>query len=421
MKLKDWITLFGAGLLLFLGSNVLQNFGYLINVEESSSYQKLHPAFYILILFGSWFIFMNLKDPRLFTSKGIELKFLFFYGLLICYMTLFHLSGAFSFIPNTLILPILFSLVINPFKEDFIKKLRILIIVFFITNSAIAIIEMLLKASTFPMYTVDFKSIQYFRSTALQNHPLNNALITSTIMSFILISNLKDTYKYILFTLGLISIVCFGARSSILTWCVLLPTYFLFYRSKHSGSPEIFKIGNFVIVLIGVTGVFFLIMYTSFGERLIEHAYFDDSANVRLKVFNLFKESSFKQFLWGNSSAEMQAISEDAGIGIVENFWIAWLIRFGVIMLLIQTVFHYLFISKLFKFYNRFDKYFVILVFIFIASTNNSLASYTPAITVLFLCSYAFADTKFKFHLMCNSINGNKMRSVLKIKKNYFN
>lgn len=374
---------------LFLGVNVLRNFGYKINDESASAIQKLFPSFILMACVS--FVQISLNKNQL-SAKSLDIKFLLFSVILILYLITNNLTSNLAFIPNTIVLPILFSICIDSNNEQFLKKIKKIIIFFFIINCSVAILERYLTIHLFEIIieTTDYSG---FRATAFQNHPLNNALITSVIMSFVLISNLNNAKKYTLFMLGFISIICYGSRSSIIGCTLMLFVHLIHdllfskYYPRQIGAKNM---TTYCFIFFGIISTYFLITYTQFGERLMNTAYFDDSANVRLEAFNIFNSIKVEDLLWGFSFQRINKMQSAAGIHLLENFWIEWLLRFGIVLTALLIPLFIAFIWNKTSQHSSFKRMFVTIFFLGIASTNNSLASSTAVVSVFILCSYCF-------------------------------
>ena len=128
--------------------------------------------------------------------------------------------------------------------------------------------------------------------------------------------------------------------------------------------------------------------------------YFDDSASVRLDIFNVFDVINYQDLLWGSSQTDTEILTEGIGIATIENFWLAWIIRFGIIFGTILIIYFIYFCYVSLDDYNFFDKTLILLTFFGISSTNLSLGSNTAAISIFVICAYAFKSNmlkKYKF------------------------
>ena len=379
---------------MFFGINVLSRMGYAIGGDENTGLQKILPTFYVVLLLTITYILSAVDRESFFAYRKKEFQFLFFIAIFMVFIYYNKLSGIGSFLPNTIILPILLSIVLKNSSSTFAKKVRNILIWFLIINSTIAITERLLSFHFF--YPDIEKNLDNhgFRATALQNHPLNNALVTTIILSFIVISNMNYRVKYSLYVLGLISILCYGSRSSLMGSILILLIYEarkLFIKPK-----DLFSKLTRVIIPLFLFIVFFLVYYlitaTPFGERLVTQGFFDEGADVRIQVFQVFNFVTPRDLMWGSSDSFIENVKSSAEINIIENFWLIWILRYGVFFTIALTYFLISFLKHLLASYSKFNNYFLIGIFFLIASTNISLASTTVAISVFVLCSYGFLE-----------------------------
>jgi hypothetical protein len=376
---------------------VLHNLGYGYGGENVPAYQKLHPAFLIMCPLMA-FVICN-RFSQLYVRKKLEIYFLLFLGISIIYIYVNDLTGSIAYIPNTLLLPLCFSICLNERNFSFLMKLKKLIILFFVFNSTLAIVEMLVRHNFFTIY--DYDTISHFRSTAFQGHPLNNALVTSVIMAFILMSGLRERTKNILLLLGLVSIVCYGARGSLLVLGVMLFFYLLAYNPPIN-FPDIKNIRRkrkqralLVLTIVLITTL--VIVYTPYGARIFELRSLDDSSTgVRIESLKFFNIIDIHEYLWGASDKATETITDKIEVEIIENFWILWVIRFGLILTVGLSFLFIKFFYQKVKRYGKFASFFIPVTFLAVASTNNSLASSTPIISIYVLCAYAFNPLMYK-------------------------
>jgi hypothetical protein len=148
-------------------------------------------------------------------------------------------------------------------------------------------------------------------------------------------------------------------------------------------------------MISGVIFLFYLIFDTKFGARLLEASLFDEgSAGVRLKVWSLLNDFNSYQLLFGINDRTIENTMQTHSIDIIENFWLYWVFQFGLVFLIPLAIMLFYFLKNLLKNFKRFDKIFLIVVFLGVASTNNSLASDTAALLIFTICSYAFLPPK---------------------------
>jgi len=270
------------------------------------------------------------------------------------------------------------------------------LLIFYIAECSIAILEFALHEHLFgwadPTYhkgIVTFDKTDAFRSVALMGSPLNNALIVTAMMLFYLFdpsSGMKR--KMSLWILGLAAIFCFNARTAIviniLSMLLFVAKGILDNRSKRL---------RYIIVFI-TAGLAICIMYLcGMGTRLWETGYIgtDESIGTRMKLFQYLLNKDWTDFLWGSSQLHIQHnMWASIKVKIIENFWVLYIFRFGIVASAYFTFFYLKLGRELFKYYSRLEKVAIPVFFIVLASINNSMASNFTPLAVFLLCAYAY-------------------------------
>jgi hypothetical protein len=273
---------------------------------------------------------------------------------------------------------------------------KTILIIFFVASCVLAIFESVFKHYTFPLTSGGF-GIAGFRSTSFNNHPLNNSLITSVIMGFILISKIRDSYKLMLYALGLISILSFGARSSFGIMLIFFLIYMYKYRKVNRCEKKfVYKkslLSIYILVIIGFIGLTSVMVSTDIANRIINNLTIDSSVMARINVLDLLRHISVNQMFKGVNQEAIELFMRLSNIHQhIENFWILWIFWFGVIFSVALTIYFVFFSFNQLHRYSHFSKRFVFAIFFIIASTNNSLAYNTTVISVFVLCAFVLED-----------------------------
>lgn len=227
-----------------------------------------------------------------------------------------------------------------------------------------------------------------FRAVSICGSPLHNALIVTTINAFILFSSSSNRKKIICFVLGLLAVFAFNARISVVLFILTGVLYGVREFRQRGGS---YKIGLLLVASVIVILVLVSVTYLGLGSRLLAiDTESDSSIAVRLQLFEYFASASLKDYLWGGPMDNLGSEKDYIGVPIIENFWIEYLILFGLIPLLYFASCYFYLGKKLFNGYKPYNKFVLSTVFIVNASINNSLStSYSPLLIFL-LCTVAF-------------------------------
>lgn len=393
------IYYFAIILLLFLGINVLAKIGIFVEFDSAPVWQKILPSAYLIIPIGIY----ALITCKSVTSYKCEchLLFLFLFMLLSLYV---KGSAGYIGIINCNVFPVALSIVTCFYlSTNSLSRCKILykiVISFYLIECSLSVFERIFEINIFPFLGSGTASIlsyssfmDGFRSTALQNHPLQNSLCVSILMAFILCSNIKIKKKLSLFFLGYLAILCFNTRGSIVLWGVFFLVYLLFNLKKYKGNSRLTLI---FVTVVGVLAMIYLILNYGLADRLIKNGLLDESsAGQRLQLFDVFNFLSWNDWLFGISSIKQQRVLDFVNVGIVENPWLVIAFSHGIIVLTMMIFLYFRLFKRLFKEYKLFDKLFICFTFLIIASTNNSLVTPGAYLPLFLLCSYLFSP-KYK-------------------------
>lgn len=383
-----------AVLILFVGTNVANTIG--LNHD--------YLTFFVLLL--SIIVIFNSRSYKFRKTEVILILFITFYTI---YKSIFdgsegsRMLGFISLITPIVLLSFPLSTVIRLRKgsktlflnnEKFFSALFLILISFYITECSIAIMERVFKTNIFiyvdENYSSGFtSSIEGFRSISIHGHPLQNALIVSTIMSFLLISNLKPFFKYGLWFLGYLAILCFNTRSSIVGSAIII----IFYALMNIASKNVSfskKLITITFVTISVFVGIFLILSTQLGDRLINNGLDDSSSQVRIDIWKVFNNYDVNSLLFGMDFNSLEKLLIMNDLSATENFWIDWTIRYGLMFLIPLILLYYFLFKKMLRSYYLKDKILILTSFILIASTNNSLSSSAVPLIVFIFCCLIF-------------------------------
>lgn len=386
------VTYYCFGALLFLGTNVQVALGYKSEMISTVKFLNVHPVIWILLLIAMQQFYLQRKP---FYRKRI----LVFLLILVAFNKLTGRGVDFSFLLNVLVLPLVVSYILDYPSLIDRNKVQNIILKFFVIECFLAVVERIFKFNTFPVISDSGIALDWtwegFRSTAFQSHPLSNALIVFTIMNFILCSSLPIRKRYSYWLLGLISLLCFNTRSSMVGCCLLFGVFAL-KRILNRGIGKKEKIILLACLCVFPIAVFVLFRY-GLGNRLLELGLFDDSsAVVRVKIFEIFDFYQLKDFILGYPAEKIDDILLVSGLSdyCIENYWLVYILKFGIVFTILIAYFYGSFFIRLLERTSSFHKLFLLGGFLLISSTNNSLATDSIALSVLTLCCYCLPPMK---------------------------
>lgn len=376
-----YILFVGLLMYLFISDSVSASFGIGQVALWSSS------VLFILSILK----FFQIENKYDLTKNKIEIKIIIL-GLIVIVIKCLLLQ--FDQIRNTIlffILPMLFSIFFKDQNDSIKKSCRNIILLFFIANCLLAIYERFYFVNIFPYKDLEESFIVedgFFRSTSLLGHPLNNSLIISTIMAFILNANLKDSAKFICILLGFISLLCFNARFAIILWIILIPLY-LIHRLKNRNEKSISIYLTIPLVSLIIFVLFKLVVDFDLGARLFKNQIFDGSAITRITVYNSINLIDFNTYIFGDSNQYLKIMNKLKTAG-VENSLIVFIIKYGLLFFGVSVVFYYQFFKNKLRNFDLFRKFILISAFIVLGLSNNGLVNPSVwGVFVIGICCFA--------------------------------
>ena len=264
----------------------------------------------------------------------------------------------------------------------------------YLFECAIAIIEKLLNINIFQLgigdeivLTTEMTSTE-FRSIGLYGHPLQNALVVFCFIMFILVYENNIKLKFFLASLGVTAIFCFNTRAAIVmsSFCFII---YVIYWMKTNKVAFVVKLITFLSVF--AICVLFFHLYSSglIGGRLSSMGLYDEqSAAVRIAAFTIFDYYNLSDFIIGVSFDDLQMLKYKTGLYAIENFWLNWLLSYGIIFVVGLIMFYIPLMKKIFKYETLFIKLFLIIPFFVLASTNPSLAVSIVPMSAFLLLAY---------------------------------
>lgn len=288
-------------------------------------------------------------------------------------------DNIFQLMLNFTILPVCITAVVFDNISSKEKKLfKNSLLCFFGVECSLAIIEKILHRRFFDtIFTSEryehlgFEQYEWqFRSTSLLGHPLENAMVVSVMMAFILASRLKVKTKIALFSIGYISLYCFNARGAIIvTSIVLLPFLFKIILREYKKS----KIPLFTILILAVAiGGYFLLNSSLSGRLFNEGNLGDSSGQERVKVFSYLAYLKDDKLIIGNSE-NYHYLLDHLGIVGIENGIIAAILVLGYLFAIPLLISLFYFQWKKLNIFNRIDRIVILIIFWALGFVNPNL------------------------------------------------
>ena len=375
----------------FFGFYFLENIGISYSEEGGSAFMKIHIYSYLIVFVTGYAVLKYgingyLSDlggfKRTWLVSILAIGFVMVYGF--SKYGLWGMGYVVDLIFTPLLLvPILFSF--NEYQKGIVIKLVSYLI---LLNAIIAILEFVAGTS---LLNVDLSSFNYFRSPALLSHPLNNALVTATLGLLLLNKTVLPAMVY--FVTIIVALFAFGGRGAVAIF--LLASFLLslpFIKNAlidgvvmHRLNFALYQCGFIIAALI----LIYIILFTSVGERILSKLYLDGSARARLDVFMILDQLSYFEWFFGAEDSLRKNIKSIIGINTIENFFIGWIVSFGLLGAIPLLISVFLFPLKLSLSIGSKGKL-SLMIFFLVSLTNNSLSTKGTVVLlvlVVFSCS----------------------------------
>lgn len=381
-----------------LSGYLLENMGIKYISEGGSPLFKIHVysyliffTFFILVISGRYKTHFTLlsKINKAWMTSVILVSLSIVYGL---YKQ--GTSGMAYFI-DTIMSPIILVFLLSALSRERADKLLTFVAWLLLLNSSIAICEFMLNKTLVP---VEYENFTFFRSTALLNHALNNALITAALSPILM--NKTRVPALIYFAISFLALFCYGGRGAmglylICTVFISMGTLKMFVTTGIKIDKLKFSLyqASFVVLILLLA---LILINTEMGSRILSKLHVDNSAQVRFDVFILLEQLTITEWLFGASDYLMSSVKFFIGVGTIENYFIGWILSGGVIFasMIFISCFHIPF--KIASSKSLLMKV-SLFSFVLISLTNNALTTKTPALLLLYCvlyCNYIVVNRK---------------------------
>lgn len=283
------------------------------------------------------------------------------------------------------------------------KSLLFYILIIYLLECSICIWEYQSHTNLFYQISDEY---QRFRSTGIWGHPLNNAMLVSVFMLFVLLSKISTKLKFILFALGFYTLFSFNARASIVM--TLFSSFICFIINRKRTIYYLRKHLYIIPVIIILSIIFFSYLNNSdLGGKLFDSEsrnLQDNSAQARLGALMILNNLTFEEWLFGFKAYEV--LLKNTEFGFIESGTLIMLFKYGlvaaipVLFILFKTLFVFM---RDIEVKNRW----ILIIHIFvIGSTSPSFVNLFIWVfiylfyTALFL-STQYISKKSRFYKLC--------------------
>lgn len=386
-----WLTGLVILLITFVPGTVLSLMGWNYSGLGGNPITKIHPASYLaMALSGFLMVFSwNEKDLSGGRVRFVPLPILTYMLCILAilaFLTLFHGGGSIAFMLDSLLLPGFIIILLQHLTVQQQSTLFRIMIALFLVNVSVGIAESLIGKRLIPFTIQGIEILYDKRPTALMGHPLTNAHLTAIAIFFAIGCLHTKAAKVLAGGFLAVGLVAFGGRSAMALFALLYMVYLGVLLARKSTARQLqwsdlaLVSGGLVLVPFAIVVIF---AFTPFGQNMLERLTWDDSAESRLGLFGIFSYLDAIDLFIGIPLERFKTYLILLDMPwTIENAWIQLLVRFGII-------FFTVFIFGLYKFFRYLAKgmpmegLFALVLFLLIASTNNSLSGKGNLLSVL--------------------------------------
>ncbi|EDT44013.1 VpsF family polysaccharide biosynthesis protein [Burkholderia ambifaria] len=285
-----------------------------------------------------------------------------------------------GFAVDTIVASFLLAAVLPFTSPQLVRRVSSMITAFIVVESTLAMLEATTRANLIPIET--WYGAQ-FRATALHGHPLNNALILVA-LALCQQAGARRLLSTAIFALTVGALMAFGARGALAVYLLVNMLTFARHGLTSAGRLATF-IAGFALCAGGIA---WLMLSGAVGTRIAQVGAYDDSAAVRVRSVELIRQLDMWRLMTGSHSVDIERFMSQADVGVIENFLVAYVLAFGAaatlaIAWLVFATVRGLTADTPRRARRRYAL--VLLAFVAVALTNNSLMTKTPALFLLII------------------------------------
>jgi hypothetical protein len=397
-----WLAILGAILCSVVSKNLLVTAGIPYNIPGGNPVWKFHPGTYVVAL--AVVMAALAANPFRFVARAVRIALpcVAFTGVLTVIMAYtvirFGIAGA-AFMVDSLLVPALVAMVLALAPPGVAERGCRVAVAVLAVNAVIGIGEAAVGERLVPYMVGDQPVAEHhFRATALLGHPLNNAAATSLAIFATLALPWKPWVKAAFCALFAMGLMAFGSRTAMAATLLLSGML-----AAHWGSRLMLRRLLRPQHVVAATGLILMLPllaaiaygWLGLGQRIAEAMYWDASANTRLEAFKIFNYIAWENLVFGTSSERLEQVIDQlvqyTSLSTVENVWLILMVQFGLYLFAIFIISFAWFLVWLGRWLSAPGR-FMLICFLLAASSNNSLASKTGALSLLVVLAMGLAD-----------------------------
>lgn len=393
---------------MLLSASALLALGIPYDVPFGPFPAKIHPGSYLLV--AAYLVGLASHGNPLAKAAQQARQYPLLVIYLLCMVTVFawavgrHGPTGLAFMIDTLWMPAIAALAVllhTPQRQSRLLQWMLLLLA---ANALIAIGEFVLGKWLVPVGAAESLLLQndYFRANALLGHPLLNALVTVSLLPAVSLLRWSTPVRLALYALLGLALLSFGGRSAIAAagvYALLAAGPLL--RRVLAGRYSYFQVsGGLLALMAGCAALLGVVAATGLGERFFNNLKWDNSAAVRLRIYDMLDHVHDADLWVGVSITQIEHIAQRVGLDLrfeaVENFWLYMLLLLGGLGFVPFVLGVATLVAHLWRSAGPALRMGVVAYFV-LASGANTLASKSTSLLLLTLAVHCAAAQRYRF------------------------
>lgn len=390
-----YLLVLSVAVYVVFSADMLLRLGIPYDAPYGPPFAKLHPGTYCLFLAWMLALLSHGNPLGVFAGQMMRHRLLAIYFccmlVVFVWVLLRHGASGAAFIIESLWTPAVAVFVLYLLDRERHRQIVQIVMLLLIGNAVLALGEATLQTRLTqlrPAIEASFNG-PYFRASALFGHPLQNAMITVSLLPTVIILPWSLPQRILAGSLLALALLAFGGRASLGLGGLFYGGYLAYkaFVGVFRGRFSYLQLtGGSLAVMLGLTALVGLVAGTGLGARIFENLQLDSSASVRLRVWDAFSFLSDEDLWMGIAPAEIDHVSWRIGLDpvfeAIENFWIYLFMQFGIFGFLPFLLGLACLLAVLWKAANP-PMRIGLLVYFLAASTANTLAAKTISLMLL--------------------------------------
>jgi hypothetical protein len=370
---------------LFVTANILDLFlNY--TASQGAFIEKIHPANYSLAAVAV-VAMLAIRIELTAWELRVVRAFIAFVGFIVMVFAIVWPVASAGYLLDAYVFACIAATLMFVFPRAWRESVGNAILVFLIVSAAIAIGEFVTKHRLLPYPNVELG----FRPTGLLGHPLNIGTCTGMAIAFVAATRWSAMSKFLGIVILLMGAFAANARlgTIVATGVTLLVVLWSQFPSVVRERRTQIKILIVIAAVLALPVMIAGLLALGFADRL-QSALFDESAMARVSIYRVFELVTWQEILLGSDIEAVRKLAADRfELEFIESPFIIFVFQLGLIgavaFILVLTRTFWVVVSGA-----RRNVVLATVAYFVVALGNNTLATKTPTIAMLFLLIIAF-------------------------------